>query len=97
MLHSGTTGNPKGVLYSHRSNVLHGLMCALGDAMAISSRDRIMPVVPMFHANAWSIAFSGPLSGAAMVMPGPKLDGASIYEMLTEGRVTITAAVPTSG
>ena len=51
---SGTTGNPKGVLYSHRSNVLHGLMCALGDAMAISSRDRMMPVVPMFHANAWS-------------------------------------------
>ncbi|MCX7344313.1 MAG: long-chain-fatty-acid--CoA ligase [Alphaproteobacteria bacterium] len=92
---SGTTGHPKGVLYSHRSNVLHGLMCALCDAMAISSRDRIMPVVPMFHANAWSIAFSGPLSGAAMVMPGPKLDGASIYEMLTEGRVTITAAVPT--
>ncbi len=92
---SGTTGNPKGVLYSHRSNVLHGLMCALGDAMAISSRDRMMPVVPMFHANAWSIAFSGPLSGAAMVMPGPKLDGASIYEMLTAGRVSITAAVPT--
>ncbi len=92
---SGTTGNPKGVLYSHRSNVLHAMMCALGDAMSISSRDRIMPVVPMFHANAWSIAFSGPLSGASMVMPGPKLDGASIYEMLTEGKVTITAAVPT--
>ncbi len=92
---SGTTGNPKGVLYSHRSNVLHGLMCALGDAMAISGRDRIMPVVPMFHANAWSIAFSGPLSGASMVMPGAKLDGASIYEMLNEGKVTITAAVPT--
>ncbi len=92
---SGTTGNPKGVVYSHRSNVLHGLMCALGDAMAISSRDHMMPVVPMFHANAWSIAFSGPLSGAAMVMPGPKLDGASLYEMLNIGNVTITAAVPT--
>jgi acyl-CoA synthetase (AMP-forming)/AMP-acid ligase II len=92
---SGTTGNPKGVLYSHRSNVLHGLMCALGDAMALSGRDRVMPVVPMFHANAWSIAFSAPISGAAMVMPGPKLDGASIYEMLDTGRVTITAAVPT--
>ena len=92
---SGTTGNPKGVLYSHRSNVLHGLMCGLGDAMAISSRDRMMPVVPMFHANAWSIVFSGPLSGAAMVLPGPKLDGASIYEMLDIGKVTITAAVPT--
>ena len=92
---SGTTGHPKGVLYSHRSNVLHGLMCALGDAMALSSRDRVMPVVPMFHANAWSLAFSAPISGAGLVMPGPKLDGASIYEMLTEGRVTMTAAVPT--
>jgi acyl-CoA synthetase (AMP-forming)/AMP-acid ligase II len=92
---SGTTGNPKGVLYSHRSNVLHGLMCALGDAMALSSLDAAMPVVPMFHANAWSMAFSAPIAGAALVMPGPKLDGASIYEMLNEGRVTITAAVPT--
>ncbi|MCA3560820.1 MAG: long-chain-fatty-acid--CoA ligase [Aestuariivirga sp.] len=92
---SGTTGHPKGVLYSHRSNVLHGLMCALGDAMAIKSADAAMPVVPMFHANAWSLAFSAPIGGAALVMPGPKLDGASIYEMLTEGRVTFTAAVPT--
>ena len=92
---SGTTGHPKGVLYSHRSNVLHGLMCALGDAMAIKSTDVAMPVVPMFHANAWSLAFSAPIGGAALVLPGPKLDGASIYEMLTEGRVTITAAVPT--
>jgi fatty-acyl-CoA synthase len=92
---SGTTGHPKGVLYSHRSNVLHGMMCALGDAMAIKSVDVAMPVVPMFHANAWSLAFSAPIGGAALVMPGPKLDGASIYEMLTEGRVTITAAVPT--
>jgi len=92
---SGTTGHPKGVLYSHRSNVLHGLMCALGDAMAIKSVDVAMPVVPMFHANAWSLAFSAPIGGAALVLPGPKLDGASIYEMLTEGGVTITAAVPT--
>ena len=92
---SGTTGHPKGVLYSHRSNVLHGLMCALGDAMAIKSVDVAMPVVPMFHANAWSLAFSAPIGGASLVLPGPKLDGASIYEMLTEGKVTITAAVPT--
>ena len=92
---SGTTGHPKGVLYSHRSNVLHGMMCALGDAMAIRSSDVAMPVVPMFHANAWSIAFSAPIGGAALVMPGPKLDGAAIYEMLDVGRVTITAAVPT--
>ena len=92
---SGTTGHPKGVVYSHRSNVLHSLMCCLGDAMSLSSRDRIMPVVPMFHANAWSMAFSAPLAGAAMVMPGAKLDGQSIYEMLDLGRVTMSAAVPT--
>ncbi|WP_421696293.1 long-chain-fatty-acid--CoA ligase [Aestuariivirga sp.] len=92
---SGTTGHPKGVLYSHRSNVLHGLMCALGDAMALSSRDAAMPVVPMFHANAWSMAFSAPIAGASLVLPGPKLDGPSIYEMLDQGRVTISAAVPT--
>jgi len=92
---SGTTGNPKGVLYSHRSNVLHGLMCALGDAMALSARDTVMPVVPMFHANAWSLTFSAPLSGAALVLPGPKLDGASLYEMLDVGQVSFAAAVPT--
>ena len=92
---SGTTGNPKGVLYSQRSNVLHGLMCAQGDAMALCSRDVAMPVVPMFHANAWSLAFSAPLSGAGLAMPGPKLDGASIYEMLDKAQVTLTAAVPT--
>jgi fatty-acyl-CoA synthase len=92
---SGTTGKPKGVLYSHRSNVLHGLMCALGDAMALSARDTVMPVVPMFHANTWSLAFSAPISGAAMVMPGAKLDGASLYEMLEAGKVSFAAAVPT--
>jgi fatty-acyl-CoA synthase len=92
---SGTTGNPKGVLYSHRSNVLHGLMCALGDTMALSARDTVMPVVPMFHANTWSLAFSAPLSGAAMVMPGAKLDGPSLCEMLDVGKVSFAAAVPT--
>jgi acyl-CoA synthetase (AMP-forming)/AMP-acid ligase II len=92
---SGTTGKPKGVLYSHRSNVLHGLMCALGDSMALSARDTVMPVVPMFHANTWSLAFAAPISGAAMVMPGAKLDGASLYEMLEAGKVSFAAAVPT--
>lgn len=92
---SGTTGNPKGVLYSHRSNVLHGLMCSLGDAMALSSRDTVMPVVPMYHANAWSTAFSAPLSGARMVMPGAKLDGASLFELIDAEGVTMSAGVPT--
>jgi acyl-CoA synthetase (AMP-forming)/AMP-acid ligase II len=92
---SGTTGNPKGVLYSHRSNVLHGLMCCLADSLGLSSRDAIMPVVPMFHANAWSLAFSAPIAGAKLVMPGPKLDGASVFELLQSEKVTLTAAVPT--
>jgi fatty-acyl-CoA synthase len=92
---SGTTGNPKGVLYSHRSNVLHALATASGDAFALSCRDVVMPVVPMFHANGWSLAFTAPMAGAGLVLPGPRLDGASIYELLTQCRVTFTAAVPT--
>ena len=92
---SGTTGNPKGVLYSHRSNVLHSMMAAQADAMGICSRDVIMPVVPMFHANCWGLALTSPMIGATMVMPGAKLDGASIYELLDKYRVTFSAAVPT--
>jgi len=92
---SGTTGNPKGVLYSHRSNVLHSMIAAHADAMGVSSRDTILPVVPMFHANCWGLALTAPMVGAAMVMPGAKLDGASIYELLDRYRVTFTAAVPT--
>jgi fatty-acyl-CoA synthase len=92
---SGTTGNPKGVLYSHRSNVLHSMMAAQPDAMDTSSHDVIMPVVPMFHANCWGLALTSPMVGAAMVMPGAKLDGASIYELLDQERVSFTAAVPT--
>jgi len=92
---SGTTGNPKGVLYSHRSNVLHALVAGQADAMALRGADVILPVVPMFHANAWAIAFSAPMVGAKLVMPGPKLDGDSICELLTTERVTMTAAVPT--
>jgi fatty-acyl-CoA synthase len=92
---SGTTGNPKGVVYSHRSNVLHALAHSGPSVLAISSRDVILPVVPLFHANGWSLAFSAPLSGATLVMPGMKLDGASVYEMLDTYKVTCTAGVPT--
>jgi fatty-acyl-CoA synthase len=92
---SGTTGNPKGVLYSHRSNVLHSMMAAQPDAMDVASRDVVMPVVPMFHANCWGLALTSPMVGATLVMPGAKLDGASIYELLDTYRVTFTAAVPT--
>ena len=92
---SGTTGDPKGVLYSHRSNVLHAMIAALPDAMGVSSRDVILPVVPMFHANAWGLAQSSPMVGAKLVMPGARLDGASIYELLDTEKVSFTAAVPT--
>ena len=92
---SGTTGDPKGVLYSHRSNVLHAMMTVMPDAFGLSTRDTVMPVVPLFHANSWSLAFAAPMAGAGLVMPGPKLDGASVYEILEEERVTFTAAVPT--
>lgn len=92
---SGTTGGPKGVLYSHRSNVLHALACAAPDYMGLSSRDTVMPVVPLFHANRWSLAYSAPMTGAKLVMPGAKLDGTSLYELLEGEGVTMTAAVPT--
>jgi fatty-acyl-CoA synthase len=92
---SGTTGNPKGVLYSHRSNVLHSMMASTPDAMGVGSRDVVMPVVPMFHANCWGLALTTPMNGAAMVMPGPRMDGASIYELLDTYKVSFTAAVPT--
>jgi acyl-CoA synthetase (AMP-forming)/AMP-acid ligase II len=92
---SGTTGDPKGVVYSHRSNVLHSLMSNGVDFLGLSSRDTAMPVVPLFHANGWSFAFSAPMAGAALVLPGPKLDGASVAELLIDEKVTISAAVPT--
>jgi fatty-acyl-CoA synthase len=92
---SGTTGNPKGVLYSHRSNFLHTLVTLQADVMGLSNRDVILPVVPMFHANAWGIALSAPAVGAKMVMPGAKMDGASIHELLETEGVTFSAAVPT--
>jgi fatty-acyl-CoA synthase len=92
---SGTTGNPKGVLYSHRSNFLHTLVTMGADVLNVSAKDVILPVVPMFHANAWGIAFSAPAVGAKLVMPGQKLDGASVHELLETEGVTFSAAVPT--
>src|SRR6185312_3044656 len=92
---SGTTGNPKGVVYSHRTNVLHSMIAIAPDAMGIAATDIVMPVVPMFHANCWGLALTAPMAGASLVMPGAKLDGASIYELLNTYKVTFTAAVPT--
>jgi len=92
---SGTTGNPKGVLYSHRSNVLHGLTVNQPDVFGLTSNDTIMAIVPMFHANAWALTYAAPAAGAKLVMPGSGMDGKSIYELLDKERVTTTAAVPT--
>ena len=92
---SGTTGRPKGVLYSHRALVMHSMAAALPDAMNISSRDRVLPVVPMFHANAWGIAYTGPMVGAGLVLPGPRLDAENVLDLLAQERVTLTAGVPT--
>jgi fatty-acyl-CoA synthase len=92
---SGTTGHPKGVVYSHRSNVLHGLIANHPDMKGLSSRDVVLPIVPMFHANTWSINFSAPIAGASLVLPGCKLDGASIFELLDRYNVTGSAGVPT--
>ncbi len=92
---SGTTGNPKGVLYSHRSNFIHTLMGMQATVLGPTPKEVILPVVPMFHANAWGIAFAGPAAGAKLVLPGAKMDGASIYELLETEGVTFSAAVPT--
>ena len=92
---SGTTGNPKGVIYSHRSNFIHTFAGVSRDMLGISARDVVMPVVPLFHANAWGIAFDCPAVGAKMVMPGAKLDGASVYQLMEAEGVTMSAGVPT--
>ncbi|SEN59903.1 3-(methylthio)propionyl-CoA ligase [Brachymonas denitrificans] len=92
---SGTTGNPKGALYSHRSNILHAYAAVMPDAMALSSRDAVMPVVPMFHVNAWGTPFSMAMTGCKVVFPGPQLDGKSLYELIEAEQVTFSAGVPT--
>ncbi len=92
---SGTTGNPKGVVYSHRSNVLHALTVCLPDVTDLSHRDTILPVVPMFHANCWGFAHSAALIGAKLVFPGPKLDPESLLDLMAHEKVTTAAGVPT--
>jgi fatty-acyl-CoA synthase len=92
---SGTTGNPKGVLYSHRSTVLHTYAAALPDSLDCSARDTILPVVPMFHVNAWGLPYVACMVGAKLVFPGPFLDGKSLYELFEAEGVTLSAGVPT--
>jgi fatty-acyl-CoA synthase len=92
---SGTTGRPKGVVYSHRSTVLHSMGAGHADAMGIRQRDRVMPVVPMFHANAWGIPYTSSMSGAALVFPGPRMMPQDIAELIADEKVTMAAGVPT--
>jgi fatty-acyl-CoA synthase len=92
---SGTTGDPKGVLYSHRSNYLHTLMMLQPDASGLSARDVVLPIAPMYHANAWGLVFAAPAVGAKLVLPGARLDGASLHELIETEAVTIACAVPT--
>ena len=92
---SGTTGDPKAALYSHRSTTLHAYAAALPDVMCLSARDAVLPVVPMFHVNAWGIPYSAALTGCKLVLPGPAMDGKSIYELMEAEKVTYAAGVPT--
>ena len=92
---SGTTGNPKAALYSHRSTILHALAGALPDALSMSARDCVLPVVPMFHVNAWGLPYSAAMTGAKLVFPGPAMDGKSIFELIEGEKVTFAAGVPT--
>jgi len=92
---SGTTGRPKGVLYSHRSTLIHAYAINLADVFGLRSIDRVLPIVPMFHVNAWGIPYAAPMVGAALVMPGRHLDGASVFRLLQEERVSFSAGVPT--
>ena len=92
---SGTTGNPKGVVYSHRSTFLHTMSALTADSVGVREADRVLPVVPMFHANAWGLAHAGVAAGADLIMPGPDLSGKAIADLVVEERVTVAAGVPT--
>ena len=92
---SGTTGNPKGALYSHRAIVLNAMSGCNPGVLSLSAQETILPVVPMFHINAWCIPYAAPIAGARLVLPGPRLDGASLYELMESEHVTVSAGVPT--
>jgi fatty-acyl-CoA synthase len=92
---SGTTGNPKGVLYSHRKIILNSLVLGLPGSMSLSAQDCVLPAVPMFHINAWCIPYAAPINGSKLVLPGPNLDGASLYSLIEAEAVTVSAGVPT--
>lgn len=92
---SGTTGNPKGVRYSHRSNILHSFITCLPDALGLGAANTVLMVVPMFHANSWGLGYSAPMVGCRLVLPGPNLDGASLFHLIETYSVDTTAAVPT--
>ena len=92
---SGTTGNPKGVLYQHRTTILHAYAECMPDALGLSSTDAVLPVVPMFHVNAWGLPYACPMTGAKIVFPGAGMDGASLFELMEQEKVTLSAGVPT--
>src|SRR5215472_11802082 len=92
---SGTTGRPKGALYNHRSTVLHAYCVNMADVLGLQATDRLLPVVPMFHVNAWATPFAAPMAGAALILPGRHLDGASLCELMNREHVTISSGVPT--
>lgn len=94
---SGTTGNPKGALYSHRSTVLHAMTVAIGLSKSLTEGARVLPVVPLFHVNAWGLPYAAPLSGASLIMPGGKLDGASLFDLMEAESVTSAWGCPRSG
>ena len=94
---SGTTGNPKGALYSHRSTVLHTFFVCTADVFAVSNAEVVLPVVPMFHVNAWGVPYAAAMCGAKMVLPGAQYDGASIFELLDTEKVTLSAGCRPSG